>query len=266
MTYDVRFTGPVRRALRGIPPRIVPAIIEFAFGDLAREPRRVGKPLGRDLVGLFGARRGPYRLLYRVDEEAQTVHVVHLDHRADVYRPRWAQRGYLPPDLTRHNDRMHLRPYDATTDAEPVLALNQANLDAVGRLDAQRLAWLVDIADSVLVGEDDGALAGFVVLIGPDGPYDSINYRWYAKTLPTFLYLDRVVVAPSHRRRGVGTQLYDAAEARAVPYGVMALEVYAVPPNEGSLAFHAARGYVELDRLEQANGKTAAMLVKRFTG
>ena len=88
MAYDVRLTGPARRALQSIPPRIVPAIIEFTFRDLAREPRRVGKPLERQLTGLFGARRGPYRLLYRIDDEAQRVYVIHIDHRADVYRPR----------------------------------------------------------------------------------------------------------------------------------------------------------------------------------
>jgi mRNA interferase RelE/StbE len=86
--YDVQFTGPARRALQAIPPRILSAIIEFAFGDLAREPRRVGKPLERELAGLFGARRGPYRLLYRIDDEAQRVYIVHVDHRTEVYRPR----------------------------------------------------------------------------------------------------------------------------------------------------------------------------------
>lgn len=88
MAYDVLLTGPARRALKNIPPRIVPAIIEFAFGDLAREPRRVGKPLERQLAGLFSGRRGPYRLLYRFDDDAQRVYVVQIDHRADVYRPR----------------------------------------------------------------------------------------------------------------------------------------------------------------------------------
>lgn len=88
MTYQVQFTGPARRALQRIPPRIVPAIVEFAFGPLAREPRRVGKTLKRDLEGLYGARRGPYRLLYRIDEAQRIVYVVHIDHRADVYRPR----------------------------------------------------------------------------------------------------------------------------------------------------------------------------------
>ena len=88
MPYDVAFTGPARRAMHAVPPRIIPAIVEFAFGDLAREPHRVGKPLERELAGLYGARRGPYRLLYRIDDEAAVVYVVHIDHRADVYRRR----------------------------------------------------------------------------------------------------------------------------------------------------------------------------------
>ena len=155
---------------------------------------------------------------------------------------------------------MQLRDYHPQ-DAEHVLALNQSNLDAVGPLDPERLPWLVGLADSVLVADDGGTVAGFVVLIGPDSAYDSPNYRWHAERR-TSLYLDRVVVAPTHRRRGVGTLLYDAAEERAVPYGAMTLEVYAEPPNEGSLAFHASRGYVEVGRLEQSGGKVAAMLVK----
>ncbi len=36
-----------------IPPRITPAIVEFAFGELANHPRRVGKPLNRELTGLW---------------------------------------------------------------------------------------------------------------------------------------------------------------------------------------------------------------------
>jgi mRNA-degrading endonuclease RelE of RelBE toxin-antitoxin system len=85
--YDVQVTAPARRDLEGIPPRIVPAIIEFAFGDLARDPYRVGKPLQRDLAGLHSARRGPYRLIYRIDAGERRVFIVRIDHRTDVYRP-----------------------------------------------------------------------------------------------------------------------------------------------------------------------------------
>ena len=31
---------------------------------------------------------GPYRLLYRMDDETLRVYIVHVEHRADVSRPR----------------------------------------------------------------------------------------------------------------------------------------------------------------------------------
>ena len=85
--FEVRFTAAARRGLNRLPPRVLSAVVEFTFGDLAREPRRVGKPLRDDLAGLFSARRGPYRVLYRIDDAARIVFIVRVDHRADVYRP-----------------------------------------------------------------------------------------------------------------------------------------------------------------------------------
>jgi mRNA-degrading endonuclease RelE of RelBE toxin-antitoxin system len=86
--YEVEFAGTTRRDLRAVPPRIVPAIIEFVYGDLARQPRRVGKPLQRELERLWGARRGPYRLIYEILDDRLVVTIIHVDHRTDVYRPR----------------------------------------------------------------------------------------------------------------------------------------------------------------------------------
>ena len=88
--------------------------------------------------------------------------------------------------------------------------------------------------------------------------YGSINYRWFEANQTFSSYVDRVAIAPTHRRRGVGTLLYDEVE-RALP---VALEVYVDPPNEASLEFHARRGYVEVGRLLQENGKTVVLLVK----
>jgi mRNA-degrading endonuclease RelE of RelBE toxin-antitoxin system len=85
--FEVRFTAAARRGLNTLPPRVLSAVVEFTFGDLAREPRRSGKPLRDDLAGLFSARRGPYRVLYRIDDAARIVFIVRVDHRADVYRP-----------------------------------------------------------------------------------------------------------------------------------------------------------------------------------
>jgi predicted GNAT superfamily acetyltransferase len=157
-----------------------------------------------------------------------------------------------------------LRPY-ATGDAAEVLALNQSHLDGVGPLDPQRQEWLVSMADECLVVEDAGAVVGFVVTFGPDTDYDSRNYRWFCERYARFGYLDRVVVADSHQRRGLGRMMYDAVEPAVLGdggHGRMALEVYVEPPNVGSLAFHAARGYTEVGRLPQDNGKVVTMLVK----
>ena len=80
------FTATARRDLQRIPPRIVAAIIECVFGDLARNPKRVGKPLKGELEGSYSARRGPYRILYNIKDPAGRVEILRVDHRADVYR------------------------------------------------------------------------------------------------------------------------------------------------------------------------------------
>ncbi|MGL4178089.1 MAG: type II toxin-antitoxin system RelE family toxin [Dermatophilaceae bacterium] len=55
------------------------------YGSLAANPRRVGSPLRFDMDGLHSARRGDFRVIYRIGEQ---VTVVAVEHRADVYRPR----------------------------------------------------------------------------------------------------------------------------------------------------------------------------------
>lgn len=86
--YQIVFTATAKRDLARVPPRIVSAVIEFIYGDLARAPRRVGKPLARELTGSFSGRRGPYRILYDIDAQASTVVILGIDHRSDVYRTR----------------------------------------------------------------------------------------------------------------------------------------------------------------------------------
>lgn len=88
MTYEVVVSAAARRDLTKISPRIVPAIIEFIYGDLAASPQRVGKPLERDLAGIYDARRGPYQILFDLDQDNEAVQILRIDHRADVYRPR----------------------------------------------------------------------------------------------------------------------------------------------------------------------------------
>jgi mRNA interferase RelE/StbE len=91
--YALSLAHSARRVLvegppRGLPLAVAAAVTEFLTGPLLENPHRVGKPLTRELEGYRCARRGTYRVIYRIDEPSRTVQVVRVDHRADVYRPR----------------------------------------------------------------------------------------------------------------------------------------------------------------------------------
>ena len=136
------------------------------------------------------------------------------------------------------------------SDVPRVLALNEAEVERLAPMDELRLRLLHDVAHQFAVIDVGGAFGGFVVTFAPRADYDSENYRWFSERYGDgFLYLDRVAVDPSARRRGVAGAAYDLVEAVASAYGLLALEVNLVPRNEPSLAFHAARGFVEVGRL-----------------
>ncbi len=87
MTYAVRFAATARRQLSDRLPEAV-AVAAFAFiqGPLAENPRRVGKQLTAPLDDRWSARRGTYRIIYRIDEESREVTIVAIGPRSDIYR------------------------------------------------------------------------------------------------------------------------------------------------------------------------------------
>jgi mRNA-degrading endonuclease RelE of RelBE toxin-antitoxin system len=71
-----------------MPERAALAAIEYVYTVIASNPARSGHPLRFELEGLFSARRGDHRIVYRFDGDARTVEIVAIEHRADVYRRR----------------------------------------------------------------------------------------------------------------------------------------------------------------------------------
>jgi len=87
--YELILTPPARRALTDVLPEAVAgAVIDFLTTALVQRPRRVGKPLRGDLAGVWSARRGTYRVLYRLQDDVREVIVLRIEHRRDVYRSR----------------------------------------------------------------------------------------------------------------------------------------------------------------------------------
>jgi mRNA interferase RelE/StbE len=86
--YRVEAAGSARRDLQRLSGKVATAIVEFITGPLANHPQRLSKPLRGDLDGYHSARRGDYRVVFRIDEDERTVVVVGIKHRAHIYRPR----------------------------------------------------------------------------------------------------------------------------------------------------------------------------------
>lgn len=82
----ISWSPSAKRALERLPHRAGPAVIEFVYGPLAANPRRVGKALRFELEGLHCARRGDFRIIYRIEDDQATI--LAIDHRADHHRPR----------------------------------------------------------------------------------------------------------------------------------------------------------------------------------
>ena len=148
------------------------------------------------------------------------------------------------------------------TDMPQLLALNHASVQELSELDLRRLQLILSLAHRSLAVERAGEVVGFALAIAPGTSYDSRNYRWFGARFERFLYLDRVVVATPLRRRGIAGRLYDAMEATPGRFQRMVCDVNVLPPNEPSLAFHAARGYLEIGRLAHAPEKVVALLSK----
>ncbi len=86
--YEVVFSRSARRALeRELPGKVAAAAFEFIVGPLRENPYRLGRPLRDPLAPLFVARRGEYRVIYRIIDHRVVIEIISVLHRRDAYRP-----------------------------------------------------------------------------------------------------------------------------------------------------------------------------------
>ena len=87
--YELVVARPAARSIaEELSGPIATAVIDFVTGPLITNPHRVGRALRSELAGMHSARRGTYRVLYRINDEAREVTVLRIEHRGDVYRSR----------------------------------------------------------------------------------------------------------------------------------------------------------------------------------
>ncbi len=163
-----------------------------------------------------------------------------------------------------HSHRLSCRELLPITDLG---APDQVALRTLNNAHAQETSHLEPADWQALLGAAEIAVAapqagGLLIGIAPGAAYASENYRWFCKRYEVFLYIDRVIVAPAQRGRGLARAFYGfaAEHARRCGLGRLVCEVNRVPPNPGSDAFHAALGFHELATVTRSPEKTVRYL------
>jgi mRNA interferase RelE/StbE len=86
-SYELRTISTIRRALsETLPEAVAAAAYEFITGPLLTDPHQIGKRLLPPMDDRFSARRGTYRVIYRIDDKARVVTVVDVARRRGAYR------------------------------------------------------------------------------------------------------------------------------------------------------------------------------------
>lgn len=85
--YAVQLSRQARKNLsENLPLEVAIAATETIQRAIAVNPGRVGKPLDEPFDGYYSARRGTYRIVYRIDEAKRVVEIHSIRHRRDAYR------------------------------------------------------------------------------------------------------------------------------------------------------------------------------------
>jgi mRNA interferase RelE/StbE len=85
--YTVLISRRARRNLHeDLPLEVAIAATETIRHAIAVNPYRAGKPLNEPFAGYHTARRGTYRIIYRINEAKRVVEIHSIRHRRDAYR------------------------------------------------------------------------------------------------------------------------------------------------------------------------------------
>lgn len=141
-------------------------------------------------------------------------------------------------------DPVRIRPL-AELDPAALLALNNAHAVELSLLDAARLAEMLGQACHARGVGDGARIDAALIAFDQDSAYSGWNFRWFRARYARFVYVDRVVVAPHARGRGLAKTLYGDlfAAAAAAGHTLVTAEVNSDPPNPASDAFHASLGF-----------------------
>ena len=133
-----------------------------------------------------------------------------------------------------------------TTDLELIHKWNQSTVPKVNSLTFEEFRLQsVNCTYSYIQCSTDSMPVGFIFLYDEKTEYDSLNYLYFKSRYQKFLYVDRIIIAGEHQKKGYGQQLYDFVIDTHNP-DIFCCEVNITPPNRKSLSFHHKYGFKEI--------------------
>ena len=156
-------------------------------------------------------------------------------------------------------------------DLETIVSLNNAESPWVG--EPEKIVFFRENLSIPFfyVAEQEGRVVGFMMVMDQDSNYDSQYFRWFKKYFQKkasdmesdakFLYVDRLVVDPEKRERGIAKSIYEQLkkDGKNLP---VAGEISIDPPNRVSLIVHEKFGFVCVGEKKSDDGtKTCGMYV-----
>lgn len=132
-------------------------------------------------------------------------------------------------------------------DLDAVLALNNAADGGISPMNSTQLHKFYQIADYFRVAEVDGHLAGFLIALRESADCNGANFQWFKQRYQRFVYIDRIVVANTYRRHGLGRVFYSDVQSFAEPRAPMlTCAVKLEPRDDVAVLFHGTYGFNEV--------------------
>lgn len=149
-------------------------------------------------------------------------------------------------------------------DLSGILQINQASIPHVTSEGILEMEYYLENANPFLVIEQDGELAGFIIVLQKGLDYPSLNYKFFCNNYDDFDYVDRIVISEKFRGQKLGSALYRYLEDNS-GQKLITCEVNLKPPNPNSLAFHKSVGFKKVAEQETESGKKrVALMIKEI--
>jgi len=147
-----------------------------------------------------------------------------------------------------------------------ILLLNKNAIPHVNKVGREFFQSQLELSPYFRTILSEGNVIAFLLGMSETARYQSLNFLWFQKRYPKFVYVDRIVVCEKFHRAGLGSTLYadfeKLAKLRDCP---MACEVNIHPPNPISIQFHQSFGFKEVGQQDTQNGeKRVSLMLKNI--